>query len=44
VLAARAHYPRETDFVQEARREGDRVYRLLPDGRFGGYWVEVFRL
>jgi 4-amino-4-deoxy-L-arabinose transferase-like glycosyltransferase len=44
VLAARAHYPRETDFVQEARREGKRVYQVRPDGRFGGHWVEVFRL
>jgi 4-amino-4-deoxy-L-arabinose transferase-like glycosyltransferase len=44
VLAARGQYPRETDFVQEARREGDRVYRVLPDGRFGGPWVEVLRL
>jgi hypothetical protein len=44
VLAARAHYPRETDFVREARREGKRVYRARPGGRFGGHWVEVFRL
>jgi 4-amino-4-deoxy-L-arabinose transferase-like glycosyltransferase len=44
VLAARTHYPRETDFVQEARREGKRVFQVRPDGRFGGPWVEVFRL
>jgi hypothetical protein len=44
VLAAREHYPRETDFIQEARREGDRVFQVRPDGRFGGPWVEVFRL
>ena len=44
VLAAAAHYPRETVFVQEARREGKRVFQVRPDGRFGGHWVEVFRL
>jgi 4-amino-4-deoxy-L-arabinose transferase-like glycosyltransferase len=44
VLAAAAHYPRETAFVRDARREGRRVYRLAPNDRFGGHWVEVYRL
>ena len=44
VLAAADHYPRETGFVNETRRTGRRVYRLAPDRRFGGHWVEVFRL
>lgn len=44
VLAAADHYPRETAFVREARREGRRIYRVAPDRRFGGHWVEVYRL
>ena len=44
VLAAEEHYPRETDFVREARREGRRIYRTAPNRRLGGHWVEVYRL
>ena len=44
VLAAGEHYPRETAFVRDARREARRVYRVAPDRRFGGHWVEVYRL
>jgi 4-amino-4-deoxy-L-arabinose transferase-like glycosyltransferase len=44
VLAADEHYPRETDFVREARREGRRVYRAAPNRRLAGHWVEVYRL
>lgn len=44
VLAAANHYPRESAFVHEARREGRRVYRVAPNRRFGGHWVEVYRL
>jgi 4-amino-4-deoxy-L-arabinose transferase-like glycosyltransferase len=44
VLAAADHYPRESAFVREARREGRRVFRIAPDRRFGGHWVEVYRL
>jgi 4-amino-4-deoxy-L-arabinose transferase-like glycosyltransferase len=44
VLAAEEHYPRETAFVHEARREGRRVYRAAPNRRLAGHWVEVYRL
>jgi 4-amino-4-deoxy-L-arabinose transferase-like glycosyltransferase len=44
VLAAADDYPREADFVREARSEGRRVFQARPDGRLGGHWVEVFRL
>jgi 4-amino-4-deoxy-L-arabinose transferase-like glycosyltransferase len=44
VLAAAEHYPRETAFVRDARRQGRRVYRIAPNSRFGGHWVEVYRL
>jgi 4-amino-4-deoxy-L-arabinose transferase-like glycosyltransferase len=44
VLAAADHYPRESAFVRDARRDGRRVFRIAPNGRFGGHWVEVYRL
>jgi 4-amino-4-deoxy-L-arabinose transferase-like glycosyltransferase len=44
VLAAADHYPRESAFVRDARRDARRVYRVAPNGRFGGHWVEVYRL
>jgi 4-amino-4-deoxy-L-arabinose transferase-like glycosyltransferase len=44
VLAARDHYPRESQFVDELRRGARRVYRRAPDDDLGGHWVEVFRL
>jgi 4-amino-4-deoxy-L-arabinose transferase-like glycosyltransferase len=44
VLAAAKHYPRETAFVRDARREARRVYRATPNRRLAGHWVEVYRL
>jgi 4-amino-4-deoxy-L-arabinose transferase-like glycosyltransferase len=44
VLAAAGHYPRESAFVRDARRDARRVYRIAPNGGFGGHWVEVYRL
>jgi 4-amino-4-deoxy-L-arabinose transferase-like glycosyltransferase len=44
VLDAREQHPRETDFVEDTRRETKRVYSIRPDGDLSGYWVEVYRL
>lgn len=44
VLAARDRYPRETRFVLEVRRETRRLFRVRPDHRLAGHWVEVYRL
>jgi hypothetical protein len=44
VLDAREQYPRETDFVEDTRRETERVYSIRPNGDLSGYWVEVYRL
>jgi len=42
VLAAAAHYPRETSFYRDLERE-NRVY-AVHSGRLGGPWVEIYRL
>jgi 4-amino-4-deoxy-L-arabinose transferase-like glycosyltransferase len=43
VLAADEHYPQETRFLEELRRE-KRVYSVRPRDELTGPWVEVFRL
>ena len=44
VFAAREHYPRETRFVEETRKETRRVYSIRPDRDLTGHWVEVYEL
>ena len=44
VVAASSEYPREAEFLRDARRRGTRVYQARPNGRLGGHWVEVYRL
>jgi 4-amino-4-deoxy-L-arabinose transferase-like glycosyltransferase len=44
VFAAREHYPRETRFVEETRKETRRVYSIRPDRDLSGHWVEVYEL
>ena len=41
VLAARAHYPRETRFY-ESLRKTKRVFYIAPGGRYAGPWVAVY--
>ena len=44
VLAARAEYPRETEFYDELRAGTKRLYYLEPSDEFGGPWIAVYRL
>jgi hypothetical protein len=43
VLAARAHYPRETAFYADLRRNSKRLFYVAADG-LNGPWVAVYRL
>jgi len=43
VLAAADHYPRETSFYRDLKRE-QRVYSVYPRSKLAGPWVEVYRL
>ncbi len=42
VLAARRHYPRETEFYERLRTSAKRLFYAAPDG-LNGPWVAVYR-
>ncbi|MEP6910233.1 MAG: glycosyltransferase 87 family protein [Actinomycetota bacterium] len=43
VLAAADHYPRETRFLRDLRKQ-KRVYELHAGGGLAGPWIEIYRL